>query len=142
MLFRSSPSTMYAYAKAPKPKDAGAQLAASRKQFQKWKTEQAKKKKPKPKVTTTTTTTTPAAAGNEAPPSQPDKDYKWNLPPHTWSLPVKPDTQNDFVNAIGDIEKYRRGRMWWYASTTQDFVDANGKTVDKDSHDRRYGFQF
>jgi hypothetical protein len=94
------------------------------------------------------------------PPTQPDGDYKWNLPPHKWSLPVKPDGFNppittvgenenrknvspyDAVNALGDMEKYRRGRMWWYASNQQDFADAAGNPIKKKIAERKFGFQF
>jgi hypothetical protein len=94
------------------------------------------------------------------PPTQPGSGYKWNLPPHKWSLPVKPDGFNplittvgenddrknvspyDAVNALGDMEKYRRGRMWWYASNQQDFAGADGKVIQKKISERQFGFQF
>lgn len=78
----------------------------------------------------------------DPPPAQPSAKYKWNLPPHTWSLPIKPESMNDSVNPMGDIEKYRRGRMWWYASNVQDFADADEKPIKKTLEERAYGFQF
>lgn len=68
--------------------------------------------------------------------------YKWNLPPHTWSLPVKPSTQNDIVYSAGDVEQYRRGRLWWYASLDSTMY-VNGKDVTKKTlEERAFGFQF
>ena len=69
--------------------------------------------------------------------------YKWNLPPHTWSLPVKPEIINEGTsNALGDVEQYRRGRLWWYASVDSTMVDATGKDPRKELADRTFGFQF
>jgi hypothetical protein len=74
----------------------------------------------------------------------PLSSYKWNLPPHTWSLPLKPETINGGVsNGIGDIEQYRRGRLWWYASVDSIMVDADGKDQSKKAmEERTFGFQF
>ena len=40
------------------------------------------------------------------------------------------------------MEKYRRGRMWWYASNQQDFADAAGNPIKKKIDERKFGFQF
>jgi hypothetical protein len=82
------------------------------------------------------------------PSTEPTLDYKWNLPPHTWSLPVTPiqveeDMYKADTNLVGVPETYRRGRMWWYANTTNSFVDSDGKEKPQTKgSDRRYGFQF
>jgi len=82
------------------------------------------------------------------PSTEPTLDYKWNLPPHTWSLPVTPiqveeDMYKADTNLVGVPETYRRGRIWWYANTTNNFVDSDGKEKPQTKgSDRRYGFQF
>ena len=79
--------------------------------------------------------------------------YKWNLPPHKWSLPVQPIVLNNEVNSLGTtfdeagqgtstIEQYRRGRLWWYASVDSLMVDATGSDPRKSVEDRAFGFQF
>jgi hypothetical protein len=44
--------------------------------------------------------------------------YEWNLPPHNWSLPVKPvavdNIAGNFMGAVPD--NTRRGRMWFFQS--------------------------
>lgn len=124
------------------------------------KTDAAAKAKGKPKTVDTSGNVPGNKDTGTPPPTQPDKDYQWNLPPHKWSLPVKPDGFNplittvgenddrknvspyDAVNALGDMEKYRRGRMWWYASNQQDFAGADGKPIKKKIAERKFGFQF
>jgi hypothetical protein len=82
------------------------------------------------------------------PSTEPTLDYKWNLPPHMWSMPVTPiqveeDMYKADTNLVGVPETYRRGRMWWYANTTNSFVDSDGKEKPQTKgSDRRYGFQF
>lgn len=84
------------------------------------------------------------------PSTEPTLDYKWNLPPHKWSLPVKPVSVEEgayasdgLSNNVNVTETYRRGRMWWYANTTNNFVDSDGKEKPQTKGaDRRYGFQF
>ena len=91
-----------------------------------------------------------AANKNAKPPSEPDGDYRWNLPPHTWSLPVKPKEINPSMyrgktaNNMGNVpETYRRGRMWWYANTNNTYTDADGNPKSQtNGKDRKYGFQF
>ena len=90
-------------------------------------------------------------AANKAakPPSEP-KDYKWNLPPHAWSLPVKPKEVNpnlytgSTASNMGTVpETYRRGRMWWYANTNNTYTDADGNPKSQTNGTaRQYGFQF
>ena len=83
-------------------------------------------------------------------------DYKWNLPPHRWSMPIKPNSKFfDTGNSKGVrppvSDAYRRGRIWWKANdpTVQVFSsDKRGKNttksklLQKDDGSRRYGFQF
>lgn len=82
---------------------------------------------------------------------EPTKDYKWNLPPHRFSLPVRPvQVQKELFEGKGrpglDIpDSYRRGRMWWYANANQTYTtsDADGKEIkQRTGKQRRYGFQF
>ncbi len=50
--------------------------------------------------------------------SQPTANYKWNLPPHKWSLPVRPTTMDpEFVgsNEYDSFHGLRRGRIWFWA---------------------------
>ena len=50
--------------------------------------------------------------------SQPTANYKWNLPPHKWSLPVRPTTMDpEFVGAnnYDSFHGLRRGRIWFWA---------------------------
>lgn len=95
----------------------------------------------------------PSKGDQTPPPVQPDANYKWNLPPHKWSLPIKPEKLNmpitssdgftyTTANPLKDIEKYRRGRIWWYASNQMDFYDAKGKVKKKELNARKFGFQF
>jgi hypothetical protein len=86
-----------------------------------------------------------AQGGDNTPtPTQPDADYKWNLPPHAWSMPVRPEAMDEVVSGdpMQDMEKYRRGRMWWYASSLSDFYTAAGKVDKKLLSARKFGFQF
>jgi len=86
-----------------------------------------------------------------APPLNPSGDYKFNLPPHQWSLPLDPNAVSpDTVAARSDdYHSTRRGKIWYYngyvgPSSAPDYQStgiytppANAKgTVNK------YGFQF
>lgn len=91
------------------------------------------------------------------------KDYKFNLPPHSWSLPTRPvDVDQRIVSnansAIADFHGLRRGRMWyWNTSGDITQISSTGEVVTaKDTvkgtnvvggseitlEDRKYGFQF
>lgn len=81
------------------------------------------------------------------PPSNPN-DYKWNLPPHKWSMPKSP-TQEDMPDGYSKDpvdNRYRRGRLWWkYNDATIMVETADKKPVSSLSSDlaaRQYGFQF
>lgn len=100
------------------------------------------------------------------------KDYKWNLPPHTWSLPVRPMTlEPNVTNGVSaynvngksiDFHSLRRGRLWFFGGAEEiSTYDEDGNVTDlgakagatSDSSkggtdatlvqaDMKYGFQF
>lgn len=83
---------------------------------------------------------------------------KFNLPPHSWSLPVQQSllNSNNNVTDFAGVEtavtdhKYRRAIMWCYASagldnsqySWQSTGGANNTPVTKKSLDTDWGFQF
>jgi len=92
--------------------------------------------------------------------SQPTSNYKWNLPPHRWSLPVRPTTMDpEFVgdNEYDSFHGLRRGRIWFWAGV-RDTAEltaegirklAGGTAVEGSSNntpntqvDNDYAFQF
>jgi hypothetical protein len=90
------------------------------------------------------------ADSDKKPPTEP-LNYRWNLPPHKWSLPVRPvnmhpDLYTDPLNPnLGTVdERYRRGRIWWYANTKNTYASSiKGNPKNQiDGEDRKYGFQF
>lgn len=90
------------------------------------------------------------ADADKKPPTEP-LNYRWNLPPHKWSLPVTPKLMHPDLyadpnnSALGMVdERYRRARIWWYANTKNTYnsnVKGNPKNQ-ADGNDRKYGFQF
>jgi hypothetical protein len=74
--------------------------------------------------------------------------YRWNLPPHKWSLPVEPSDDSFTVNTeaftLGSSPKYRRGRIYWYSRVDSTYVDTSTYNTGSGVHakDPRYGFQF
>ena len=80
-------------------------------------------------------------------------DYKFNLPPHTWSLPLRPGevdpeiVGSSTVYTNDSFHGYRRGRIWYWqtsadiSKTTSDNSDA-ASGAEKLLLDRNYGFQF
>jgi hypothetical protein len=69
------------------------------------------------------------------------KDYKWNLPPHSWSLPVRPMTMEPDVTKgvtnydIGDtsvnFHNLRRGRLWFFGGAEEiSTYDEDGNVTD------------
>ncbi len=89
-------------------------------------------------------------------------NYKFNLPPHLWSLPIRPshmDPEFMSANETADFHGMRRGRIWYF-QTAGDIskIDENTGSVTKASDaaknkagvtgaekmilDRNYGFQF
>lgn len=100
------------------------------------------------------------------------KDYKWNLPPHNWSLPVRPMTlEPDVTKGVSaydvdgksvNFHSMRRGRLWFFGGAEEiSTYDEDGNVTDlgakagaaSDSTkggadaslvkaDMKYGFQF
>lgn len=91
-----------------------------------------------------------SSKNNQSDPSLSDFGYKWNLPPHRWSLPYSPNNaypnfvNNSFYESGANGKAERRGRIRWrWASDLLTYADSNGKTIPADtSNDRKYGFQF
>ena len=92
-------------------------------------------------------------------------NYKFNLPPHQWSLPIRPsEADQEFVGSDvtyknDSFHGYRRGRIWyWQTAGDVSSIDNTTGTVTKASDaaknkagvssseqmllDRNYGFQF
>lgn len=89
------------------------------------------------------------------------KNYKWNLPPHNWSLPLRPtsvDKELVYNSGNNDFHGLRRGRIWFfeYGGAAQNLtgegkLDAayKGVSIDKNQagaqdikFDYEWGFQF
>lgn len=90
--------------------------------------------------------------------------YKFNLPPHRWSMPVRPKRVDqetvggDYANygrkSQSDFDGFRRGRIWYYAgagdvstvdSTSGDATRSGGDLSTqrkKFTADHKYAFQF
>ena len=52
--------------------------------------------------------------------AQPTANYKWNLPPHEWSLPVQPNRiESEFVANHNVSHGLRRGRLWFWAGASE-----------------------
>ena len=72
--------------------------------------------------------------------------YKWNLPPHEWSLPFGPDQLHpDVVKPFAsDVHSTRRGRIFYSMGFTGPSLtqDANGNPIQDPRSDSYYGFQF
>jgi hypothetical protein len=68
------------------------------------------------------------------PPNEPPTDFEFNLPPHAWSLPVRPSTVvgTEFTNGAltnETIHRERRGLIWhWDAGELISSTDAEGAT--------------
>jgi hypothetical protein len=83
------------------------------------------------------------------PPTEP-LQYRWNLPPHKWSLAVTPKQMHPDLytdpnnNGLGVVdERYRRGRIWWYANTKNTYNTGDGTAKEQVvGNKRKYGFQF
>jgi hypothetical protein len=80
-------------------------------------------------------------------------NYKFNLPPHTWSLPLRPgEIEPEIVGSStvytnDSFHGFRRGRIWYWqtsadiSKTTSDNSAATSG-AEKLLLDRNYGFQF
>jgi|LauGreDrversion4_2_1035121.scaffolds.fasta_scaffold61131_2 hypothetical protein len=84
-------------------------------------------------------------------PSSPH-EYRWNLPPHKWSLPVLPSNDPNFMptgyNRPPSQDRYRRGRLWWKSNdpnlsigTSTDNAK-NNSLASGNGDNNKYGFQF
>jgi hypothetical protein len=59
-------------------------------------------------------------------------DYKWNLPPHSWSLPVRPSTLEPDVSKAAfssTFHNLRRGRLWFWGGADEINTYAEDGTV-------------
>lgn len=78
----------------------------------------------------------------------PDETYRWNLPPHKWSLPLDPGSVSDSVKAPNtDIHTKRRGVIFVARKYNGNTASTNAKTGKKEntgtgSYSSNYGFQF
>ena len=79
--------------------------------------------------------------------------YKFNLPPHDWSLPLRPATVDpDLVGQTSDASFHglRRGRIWYWAgannitgsTTTSTSTTTNTASTALNLIDTNWGFQF
>ena len=74
--------------------------------------------------------------------------YKFNLPPHDWSLPLRPSQVDPDVVGYTSIDSFhglRRGRLWYWAGTTNTAAvpdtTAAGESTPLNLVDTTYGFQ-
>lgn len=95
-----------------------------------------------------TATPTPPNSYPDKPVRDPNK-YKWNLPPHAWSVPLMPAYTGfmpDGYKKAGSGDRYRRGRIWWHSNDPNSKIfkqaAAGKKTTLSTDDSRRYGFQF
>lgn len=94
----------------------------------------------------------PADAKLPDPIYTPTPKYKWNLPPHAWSLPVEPASVNEAVSkqyGTSDfLHSTRRGRIFYCAGYTGSEVKASQNNANKLTTGAKkppsyhYGFQF
>jgi hypothetical protein len=71
--------------------------------------------------------------------------YKFNLPPHDWSLPIRPVTVDPaFVGRTLDSSFHglRRGRIWYWAGVNNLNNAAEGESAATSTVDTAWGFQF
>jgi hypothetical protein len=71
--------------------------------------------------------------------------YKFNLPPHNWSLPIRPVTMDSLtVGSTSDksFHGLRRGRLWYWVGAND--VSSSGSTSSAGLNlvDTSWGFQF
>jgi hypothetical protein len=85
------------------------------------------------------------------PPLNPSGDYRFNLPPHQWSLPLDPDAVSPETVAArsDDYHTTRRGRIWYYngyvgPTSAPDYQNTGIYTPPAGSKgtSNKYGFQF
>lgn len=87
----------------------------------------------------------------KAPPLNPTGDYKFNLPPHQWSLPLEPDvvSPKTVAHRSDDLTSTRRGKIWYYngyvgPSSSPDYTTTGiySPPAGKQGTSNKYGFQF
>ena len=85
------------------------------------------------------------------PPLNPTSDYKFNLPPHKWSLPLEPDavSPDTVVHREDSHHATRRGRIWYYNGYVGPTSAPDYKTTGiytppagAKGSSNKYGFQF
>ena len=85
------------------------------------------------------------------PPLNPSSDYKFNLPPHQWSLPLDPDavSPDTVASRSDDYHTTRRGRIWYYngyvgPTSSPDYQNTGIYTPPAGAKGsaNKYGFQF
>jgi hypothetical protein len=91
----------------------------------------------KASATTSTSTASKEVDGETNP-----TDYKWNLPPHSWSLPVRPMTMEPDVTkgvstykledgTSANFHNLRRGRLWFFGGAEEiSTYDEDGNVTD------------
>jgi hypothetical protein len=87
----------------------------------------------------------------EPPPLNPGPDYRFNLPPHKWSLPLEPDavSPDTVVHRDDSHHATRRGRIWYYngyvgPTSAPDYQSTGIYTppAGAKGSSNKYGFQF
>jgi len=75
--------------------------------------------------------------------------YKFNLPPHDWSLPLRPSTVDPDIVGYTNTASFhglRRGRLWYWAGSSSTgavpLTTAAGTSTPLNLIDTAYGFQF
>lgn len=95
----------------------------------------------------------PTSSQTEAPPftgATTPEGYKFNLPPHSWSLPLTPRTLEPETVGGTEFESNsfhggRRGRIWYYQGAgdiNEKSTENSPSSAEKMLLDRKYGFQF
>ena len=81
-----------------------------------------------------------------------DENYKWNLPPHAWSMPVEPasinPTTSKYAGEADTFHALRRGRIFYCAGLAGSSVKASSteegklESASKTGKPNKYGFHF
>jgi len=71
--------------------------------------------------------------------------YKFNLPPHTWSLPIRPITVDSLMVGPTTDDAFhglRRGRLWYWVGANDVSPSGNNSSAGLNLVDTSWGFQF
>jgi hypothetical protein len=71
--------------------------------------------------------------------------YKFNLPPHNWSLPIRPVTMDSLtVGSTSDksFHGLRRGRLWYWVGANDVSSSGSASSAGLNLVDTSWGFQF